>query len=127
VASHRRAKPGRRWLTRFNADGGAGLTEAFRSERPATYTPGPVAEVMATARTDPQPLHFPWGRWTLERFAEDRNAPQGLPLTRSRLEALLIAEGLRGRQQEPWFGERVAPDCATNSPCSRGQVGAQYF
>ena len=33
----------RRWLKRFNADGVAGLADAWRSGRPATYTPGQVA------------------------------------------------------------------------------------
>jgi hypothetical protein len=33
-------------------------------------------------------------------------------MKRSRLDELLLAEGLRWRQQESWFGERVDPEFA---------------
>jgi transposase len=68
VALHLSANTTRRWLKCFNADGLAGLTDACRSGRPATYTPGQVAEVIATPLTDPQPLHLPFGSWTLDRL-----------------------------------------------------------
>ena len=102
----------RRWLKRFNAGGLAGLTDACRSGRPATYTPGQVAEVIATALSDPQQLQLPFGSWTLDRLEVYLNAEKGIPIKRSRIDAILIAEGLRWRQQETWFGERVDPDFA---------------
>ena len=47
---------------------------------------------------------------------EDRRLPRrlekGIPIKRSRIDDLLIEEGLRWRQQESWFGERVDPDFA---------------
>lgn len=61
VELHLSATTVRRWLKRFNAGGLAGLTDAFRSGRPATYTPGQVAEVIATALSDPQQLQLLWG------------------------------------------------------------------
>jgi transposase len=52
-------------------------------------------------------------RWTLDRLELYLNAQQGIPIKRSRIAEILIAEGLRWRQQETWFGERVDPDVAT--------------
>jgi transposase len=111
-ALHLSANTVRRWLKRFNAGGLAGLTDAFRSGRPATYTPGQVAEVIATALTAPQQLQLPSGSWTLDRLEVYLNAQKGIPIKRSRIDEILIAEGLRWRQQETWFGERVDPDFA---------------
>jgi transposase len=112
AALHLRAKTVRRWLKRFNADGLAGLTDAFRSGRPATYTPAHVAEVIATALTNPQGLNLPFGSWTLDRLETYLNEQKGIPIKRSRIDEILIAEGLHWRQQETWFGERVAPNFA---------------
>jgi transposase len=53
AALHRSDKTVRRWLQRFHADGVAGLTDEWRSGRPTPYTSGPVAEVIATALTNP--------------------------------------------------------------------------
>ena len=99
----------RRWLKRFKADGLAGLTDEFRAGRPATDTPAQVAEVLVTALTNPQALNLPFGSWTLDRLETYLNEQKGIPIKRSRIEAILIAEGLRWRQQETWFGERLAP------------------
>jgi transposase len=109
---HLSAKTVCRWLKRFNADGLAGLTDAFRSGRPATYTRGWVAEVIATALSDPQQLHLPFGSWTRDRLEVYLNTEKGIPIKRSRIAEILLAEGLRWRQQETWFGERVDPDFA---------------
>jgi transposase len=97
----------RAWLTRFNRAGLAGLEDAPRPGRPATYTPEQVGEVIATALTDPQTLGLPFGCWTLDRLEAYLNEERGLPIKRSRIDELLIAEGLRWRTQETWFGERA--------------------
>jgi transposase len=102
----------RLWLTRFNAAGVDGLRDAPRSGRPATYTPEQVGEVIATALTDPQRLGLPFGCWTLDRLEAYLNEDKGLPIKRSRIDELLIAEGLRWRSQETWFGERATMDAA---------------
>jgi transposase len=109
VALHLSAKTVRRSLKRFNVDGLAGLTDEFGSGRPATYTPEQVAEVPVTALTHPQAVNLPFGSWTLDRLETYLNEQQGIPIKRSCIDELLSAEGLRWRQQETWFGERLAP------------------
>lgn len=54
----------RLWLARFNASGLAGLHDAARPGRPATYTPEQIGAVVATALSDPQELGQPFGDWT---------------------------------------------------------------
>jgi transposase len=99
----------RHWLKRFNALGLEGLHDQPRGGRPATYTPEQVAEVIATALTDPQTLGQPFASWTLDRLEVYLNEHKGIPIKRSRIDDLLLAEGLRWRQQEAWFGERPDP------------------
>ncbi len=102
----------RKWLKRFNATGLEGLADQPRGGRPATYTPEQVAEVIATALTDPQTLGQPFASWTLDRLETYLNEEKQIPIKRSRIDDLLIDEGLRWRQQETWFGDRVDPDFA---------------
>jgi transposase len=100
------------WIKRFNAQGPYGLQDQPRAGRPATYPPEQVAEVLATALTDPQALGRPFGSWTLDRLQVYLNEEKGIPIKRSRIDEILIAEGLRWRHQESWFGERVDPQFA---------------
>jgi transposase len=102
----------RTWLKRFNAAGLAGLTDKQRSGRPATYTPPQVAEVIATALTPPEHLGLPFASWTLDRLEAYVNEQKAIAIKRSRIDDLLIAEGLRWRTHETWFGERVDPEFA---------------
>ncbi len=102
----------RQWIKRFNAAGLEGLVDQPRGGRPVTYPPEQVAAVIATALTDPQTLGQPFASWTLDRLETYLNEEQQIPIKRSRIDDLLIAEGLRWRQQETWFGERVDPDFA---------------
>lgn len=106
------AKTIRRWLKRFNARGLAGLNDQPRSGRPTTYTPEQVAEVVVAALTDPQQLGLPFGSWTLDRLAVYLKEQKEIAIKRSRIDELLVAEGLRWRSQETWFGERVDPEFA---------------
>jgi transposase len=100
----------RRWITRFNTSGVAGLDAAARRGRPTTDSPAEVAEVVALALTNPQTLDLPFASWTLDRLAAYLNDVQGIAIQRSRMSELLVAEGLRWRTQETWFGARVAPE-----------------
>jgi transposase len=110
----------RTWLTRFNAEGLDGLRDRPRSGRPATYSPEQVGEVVAASLTKPDALGLPFGSWTLDRLRAYLNAVKGLPIKRSRIGEILLAEGLRWRQQETWFGERVDPAFAEKrGPSSR--------
>ncbi len=99
----------RTWLARFGEAGVAGLADAKRSGRPATYTAEELGAVLAAALTAPPTLHLPFGCWTLDRPAAYLNEQIGIPIKRSRIDELLAAEGLRWYQDETWFGERVDP------------------
>jgi transposase len=114
AALHLSANTVRRWLKRFTADGLPGLTDESRSGRPATYTPEQGAEVRVTALTNPQELNLPFGRWPLDRLETYLHEQQGIPIKRSRIAEIFLAEGLRWRQQETWFGEWLAPAVAAN-------------
>jgi transposase len=104
----------RLWLTRFNADGLAGLRDRPRAGRPATYTTEQVGDVIAVSLTDPRSLGLPFASWTLDRLRAYLHEVKGLPISRARIGKLLVAEGLRWRTQETWFGERVDPAFAQN-------------
>lgn len=110
----------RRWLARFNAQGVAGLADAPRSGRPATYPPEAVGALIAASLTDPQALGLPFASWTLDRLAAYLHERKGIAIKRSRIGAILQTEGLRWRQQETWFGERPDPTfAAKRGPSSR--------
>ncbi|MBI3973671.1 MAG: helix-turn-helix domain-containing protein [Chloroflexi bacterium] len=97
----------RTWLAWFNADGLDGLRDRPRSGRPVTYGPDIVGEVIATALTKPDTLGQPFACWTLDRLEVYLNEDKGIPIKRSRIDERLVAEGLRWRTQETWFGERA--------------------
>jgi transposase len=110
----------REWLKRFNAHGLEGLKDKPRTGAPPTYTPEQVAEVLATAATDPQTLGQPFGSWTLDRLETYLHEVKQIPIKRSRIDELLIADGLRWRTQETWFGARVDPAFAEKRGRSSG-------
>jgi transposase len=99
----------RKWITRFNAEGLDGLQDQRRSGRPATYTAEQIGEVIAVALLKPDRLGLPFGSWTLDRLEVYLNEERGLPIKRSRINEILVAEGLRWRTDETWFGDRVDP------------------
>jgi transposase len=79
-----------------------------------------VGEVIALALTDPRSLDLPFASWTLDRLAAYLQEAKGIAIKRTRIDELLLAEGLRWRSQETWFGERVAPAFAEKrGPSSR--------
>jgi transposase len=110
----------RLWLKRFNAAGLDGLRDQPRAGRPPTYTAEEVGEVIALSLTDPRSLDLPFASWTLDRLAAYLQEAKGITMKRSRIDELLLAEGLRWRSQETWFGERVDPAFAEKrGPSSR--------
>jgi transposase len=109
----------RDWIKRFNAQGLAGLEDQPRAGRPPTYTPEQVATVIATALTDPKSLDLPFASWTLDRLAAYLNEHEGIAIKRSRIDEILLKEGLRWRKHESWFGERVDPAFAEKRGGSR--------
>ncbi len=112
----------RSWLKRFNRSGLAGLEEKSRPGRPARYTPEQLSEVIATSLTDPQELGLPFARWTLDRLAAYLHEVKGIAIKRTRINELLLREGLRWRTQETWFGERVDPAFAEKRGSSRRSI-----
>ena len=109
----------RHWLKRFNARGLPGLEEDVRSGRPPTYSAEQRSAVINAALTRPADLGLPFACWTLDRLVAYLSE-QGIAMRRSRISAIFLQEGLKWRQEETWFGERVDPDFARKRgrPCS---------
>jgi transposase len=102
----------RKRIHRFNAEGLEGLEglkDKPRSGHPFTYTPEQIAIVIATALTKPQALGLPFAAWTLDRLAAYLHEHKDIPIQRSRINEILLQEGLRWRKHETWFGEPVDP------------------
>jgi transposase len=107
------------WLHRFNAEGMKGLTDHPRPGRPHTYTPEQRAEVVAAALTKPEALGLPFASWTLDRLQAYLAEHKGIGIKRTRIDEILVAEGLRWRKQETWFGQKVDPEFAEKRGRSR--------
>ncbi len=99
----------RKRIRRFNGEGLEALKDRYRSGRPPTYTSEQTATVIATALTKPQTLGLPFAAWTLDRLAAYLHEAKGIAMQRSRIDEILLHEGLRWRRHETWFGERVDP------------------
>jgi transposase len=103
------------WLKRFNERGLQGLEEDMRSGRPPTYTAEERSAVIEAAlsrpASRPAELGLPFASWTLDRLVAYLGE-QGIGMRRSRIGEVLLAEGLKWRQEETWFGARVDPDFA---------------
>lgn len=119
----------RRWVKRFNERGLDGLADAPRSGCPPTYTAEEVSAVIAAALTNPRDLGLPFASWTLDRLEVYLNEDKGIGIKRSRIDQVLIAEGLRWRTQETWFGERAArerlPSPAESPPDGAAATAAE--
>jgi transposase len=100
----------RRWIDRFNTQGLDGLRDQRRTGRPPTYTEAQRSEVVATSLRDPHSLGLPFASWTLDRLQAYLTEQQAVPIKRSRIAEILVAEGLRWRTQERWLTERAALD-----------------
>jgi transposase len=100
------------WLKRFNARGVSGLDDHPRPGPTPMYTAEQVGLLIATVLTKPEALDLPFATWTLDRLVAYLAEHHGLTMKRSRADEILIAEGVRWRTQETWFGERVDPDFA---------------
>ncbi len=103
----------RLWVKRFNQHGIEGLADRPRGGRPRTYPAEHVGEVVAAALTKPTEMGLPFASWTLDRLAAYLTEQRGIGMKRSRIGAILLAEGLRWRTQETWFGARPDPEFAT--------------
>lgn len=99
----------RHWMKRFDAAGVAGLADAHRAGAPRTYTPDDVSALIAAVLSRPSDLGLPFACWTLDRLVAYLSEHKGIGMKRSRVDEILVAEGIRWRTQETWFGERVDP------------------
>src|ERR1043165_471540 len=99
------------WLKRFNERGLPGLEEDMRSGRPPTYAAEERSAVIKAALSRPAELDLPFASWTLDRLVAYLGE-QGIGMRRSRVSEVLLAEGLKWRQEETWFGARSDTDFA---------------
>ena len=97
------------WLKRFNERGLPGLEEEMRSGRPPIYSAEERSAVIAAALSRPAELGLPFASWTLDRLVAYLGE-KGIGMKRSRMSEVLLAEGLKWRQEETWFGTRVDPE-----------------
>jgi transposase len=109
------------WLKRFNGRGLQGLEEDMRSGRPPTYTAEERSAVIAAALGRPAELGLPFASWTLDRLVAHLGE-RGVGMRRSRVGEVLLAEGLKWRREETWFGARVDPDFARKRGRSSGST-----
>jgi len=110
------------WLHRFEERGVAGFEDRQRSGRPRTYPGEQVGAIVATALTKPTTLGLPFASWTLDRLVAYLREQKGITMQRSRLDEVLLSEGLRWRKEETWFGERVDPDFAAKRGRSSSSI-----
>jgi transposase len=100
------------WVHRFNEGGTKALDDRPRSGRPVIYAFDKRAELLGIALTHPEKLGLPFCCWTLDRIQAYLSEKKGIRMKRSRINEILLEEGLEWRKQETWFGERVDPDFA---------------
>ena len=111
------------WLKRFNERGLPGLEEDMRSGRPPTYSAEERGAVIAAALSRPADLGQPFASWTLDRLVAYLGE-KGVGMKRSRVGEVLLAEGLKWRQEETWFGARVDPEFERKRGRSSGSTPA---
>ena len=97
----------RKRIRRFNAEGLEALKDRHRSGRRPTYSAEQTATVIASALTKPQTLGLPFAAWTLDRLAAYLHEHKGIAMQRSRIDEILLHEGLRCHKHETWSGERA--------------------
>ncbi|WP_247894099.1 hypothetical protein [Azospirillum endophyticum] len=83
----------------------------MRSGRPPTYSAEERSTVIRLALRRPSDLELPFACWTLDRLVAYLSE-HNIGMRRSRISEILLDEGLKWRNEETWFGERVDPDFA---------------
>jgi transposase len=108
----------RDWLKRFNQQGLSGLSDRPRPGKPRTYQAEQRSHVVLTALTNPPELGLPFACWTLDRLQAYLNEEMGIPIKRSRIDQILLAEGLRWPTQETRFSQQAVlePDQTKPEP-----------
>lgn len=78
--------------------------------------------MIAAALTSPRRLGLPFASWTLDRLAAYLLEDKRIAMRRSRIDEILLREGLRWRRHESWFGERLDPEFAEKRGGSRRSI-----
>ena len=105
LSTSRKEPMGIHWLKRFNEEGIAGLMDAERTGRPATYSQEIRSNLLDLALQKPRSLGYPFELWTLERLQRAFKERHGVHLSDSTIWTWVEAEGFRWRKQESWFHE----------------------
>ena len=111
------------WPKRFDERGLPGPEEDMRSGRPPTYSAEERGAVITAALSRPADLGLPFASWTLDRLVAHLGE-KGIGMKRSRVGEVLLAEGLKWRQEETWFGARVDPEFERKRGRSSGSTPA---
>ena len=68
-------------------------------------------------------LGLPFASWTLDRLEAYLNEEKGIAIKRSRIDEILITEGLRWRTQETWFSQRAVLERSQQPAADRPDDG----
>lgn len=71
----------RRWLTRYRAEGIAGLRDVPRPGAPGKVTTPYVERLLAAVRQRPRSLELPFSLWTLQRLVDSLAEQTGIRVT----------------------------------------------
>lgn len=84
----------RRWFTRYQAEGMAGLSDAPRSGAPPKITPSYRGRLLEMVRRRPRALGLPFSLWTAARLADHLAEETGLRISVPSVNRLLRAGGM---------------------------------
>ena len=90
----------RKRIHRFAREEVEALKDRSRSGRRPVYPPEQTTTVIATALTKPHTLGLPFAAWTLDRLATYLHEQKSIATQRSRIDEILLHEGLRWRKHE---------------------------
>ncbi len=110
------------WIHRLNEEGVLGLDDHPRPGRPPIYTAEERAEILGIALTHPQKLGLPFCCWSLDRLKAYLSEKKGIRMKRTRIDGILLEEGLQWKKQETWFGEKVDPEFAKKKALSKRSI-----
>lgn len=98
-----------RQVHQFNNRGLAFVDDLPREGRPLVYDEQQRGEMVKAAKTNPQQLNLPLGRWTLDWLVTYVNQTLGIAISRSQLGDVLKQEGLKWYQEKTYFSESPDP------------------
>ena len=110
MAGYRSAAAGRRWITRFNAQGLVGLRDHARAGRPVVHAQHVRSRLIHLAVHKPPTLGYPFALWTLARLQCAFEERYHLRLSDSTIWEWLAAEGLHWKRQQSWFHDVARHD-----------------